>query len=215
MSQAVCGWTIFLLCTVLLLVGCGAKEPEQALEGTEVLAVAPFKQPRHNWELLAGHAASGEEVSPSILQELDQLLGAKLQEAGRQNYLTPAQVQECTLQVISSVEERNNLSALRFWSQVGECLDADYLLLPHLLNWGERQGGQWGVEEPARVHFDLYLLDVQEQKLLNRFKFDEQQKALSQDLLQLGRFFRRGGKWVSARELAGEGMQQAIQEWGL
>ncbi|MFO8032804.1 MAG: hypothetical protein R6U22_09695 [Desulfohalobiaceae bacterium] len=205
---------MFILSAVLLLGGCGTKEPDLLPEKEQVLAVAPFEQPRHNWELLAGYPASGEELSPDLMQELDQLLAAKLEKAGREDYLGPAQVLKCKKQV-SLAEKRNRLSALEFWSQVGQCLQADYLLVPHVLQWRERTGGEWGVQEPARVHIDLYLLDVQEQRLMQRFKFDEEQKALSQDLLQIKRFFGRGGKWVSAKQLAGEGMEQALQEWGL
>jgi hypothetical protein len=197
----------------LLLAGCGAKEPD-SLPENQLLAVAPFEQPRQNWELLAGYPASGDELAPELMQELDQLLAAKLQEAGREDYLGPAQVFKCKKQV-TRAEKRNRLSALRFWSQVGQCLQADYLLLPHVLQWRERKGGEWGVQEPARVHIELFLLDVKEQSLRRRFKFDQEQKALSQDLLQIRRFFGRGGKWISAQELAGEGMEQALQEWGL
>ncbi|MFP4392286.1 MAG: hypothetical protein ACOC43_17080 [Desulfohalobiaceae bacterium] len=205
---------IYLLPIVLFLVGCGAKEPELGLQKDEVLAVAPFEQPRQNWELLAGYPAKGEDLSPRILQGLDELLAAKLQDAGREDYLGPDRVQQCKEQ-LASQKDRSRLSAVRFWSQVGECLQADYLLVPHILQWEEREGGKWGVQEPATVHFDLYLLDVQEQRLKQRFNFEEEQKALSQDLLQIRRFFQRRAKWISAKELAGEGMEKAMQEWGL
>ena len=51
--------------------------------------------------------------------------------------------------------------------------------------------------------------------LLHRAHFAEEQKSLVNDLTQIGSFFRRGGKWISALELAGEGMDKAVEELGL
>ena len=42
------------------------------------------------------------------------------------------------------------------------------------------------------------------------FVFDEDQKALSQDILHIGKFFKRGGKWITVDKLAEEGINSGI-----
>jgi hypothetical protein len=72
----------------------------------------------------------------------------------------------------------------------------------------ERRGGNLAVEKPASVAFHVHLM--KENKVLKVFSFDETQQALSDNVLRLGDFVRRGGKWVTAGELAREGVHRAI-----
>jgi hypothetical protein len=65
------------------------------------------------------------------------------------------------------------------------------------------------------VVFDLFLLDVRQQKLIYRYHCEKEQKSLTEDLFGLGRFFRRGGKWVTAEALAREGMEEGLEALGL
>ena len=63
---------------------------------------------------------------------------------------------------------------------------------------------------------DIYLIDARKPyTLLQRTHFAEEQQALINDLTKIGSFFRRGGKWISDIELAGEGMDKAVEEMGL
>ncbi len=214
MKTRLLGFFVGVLAGVLLLEGCAPKQPALFQDQDRVLAVASFEQPKQNWELLAGYPAAQKVLEEEILQELDLLLEHNLQERGHQQFLKPEKVLECKRQITREYE-RTKLSALQFWNKVGNCLKADFLLIPHLFQWRERQGKEWGVQAPARVHFDLYLLDIRRQELVDRYKFDQEQQALSQNLLQLRRFFQRGGKWITARQLADEGIEQALQELGL
>ena len=80
----------------------------------------------------------------------------------------------------------------------------------------ERVGGEAGAVSAAAVNEDFYLIDARKpEALLQRSHFAEEQQSLVNDLTQIGSFFRRGGKWVSALELAGEGMDKAVEEIGL
>jgi hypothetical protein len=51
--------------------------------------------------------------------------------------------------------------------------------------------------------------------VVRRFLYDEQQRSLSEDLSHAGRFFQRGGKWVSTMELAEDGLRAGLREMGL
>lgn len=68
----------------------------------------------------------------------------------------------------------------------------------------ERKGGNFAVEKPAGIGFHMHLM---EGSVVGRvFVFDEDQQALSQNLFKIGKFFKRGGKWVTADQLAEEGI---------
>ena len=70
----------------------------------------------------------------------------------------------------------------------------------------ERKGGNFAVDKPAGVGFHMHLI---EGTVVGRtFVFDEDQKALSQDILHIGKFFSRGGKWITADKLAEEGINK-------
>jgi hypothetical protein len=70
----------------------------------------------------------------------------------------------------------------------------------------ERKGGNFAVDKPAGVGFHMHLI---EGTVVGRtFVFDEDQKALSQDILHIGKFFSRGGKWITVDKLAEEGINK-------
>ena len=94
---------------------------------------------------------------------------------------------------------------------MGRCLPADYLLVPQVLRWKEFEGGG----NPASVVLDLYLIDVKNERLVSRFHFDETQKALTDNLLDIGKYMRRKGEWVNADVLAKEGIEAGLREMGL
>jgi len=72
----------------------------------------------------------------------------------------------------------------------------------------ERKGGNFAVEKPAGVGFHMHLM---EGNIVGRvFVFDEDQQALSENVLNIGKFFKRGGKWVTADQLAEEGIHAGL-----
>ena len=70
----------------------------------------------------------------------------------------------------------------------------------------ERKGGNFAVDKPAGVGLHMHL--IQGTIVGRTFVFDEDQKALSQDILHIGKFFRRGGKWITVDKLAEEGINK-------
>jgi hypothetical protein len=74
----------------------------------------------------------------------------------------------------------------------------------------ERKGGNFAVEKPASVAFHMHLM---KNKVVGKiFAYSEEQKALMQNLLTVGKFFSRGARWVTAEELAGEGINAGLDE---
>ena len=96
-------------------------------------------------------------------------------------------------------------------------MGVDLLIVPQILDWRERAGSSAGVTTSAAVNMDFYLIDVREPggALVSRSHFKEKQVGLSDNLMNFDTFLKRGAKWLTAQELAMEGMQKMIKEFGL
>jgi hypothetical protein len=70
----------------------------------------------------------------------------------------------------------------------------------------ERKGGNLAVDKPAGVGLHMHL--IQGTAVGRTFVFEEDQKALSEDILHIGKFFSRGGKWITVDKLAEEGINK-------
>lgn len=202
---------------MLVSVSCSRPRPApvQRIPQAAALAVAGFTQPQYNWELLAGYLPPGAApIDEQTLMALDQELFARMFERDVGVKYTPAQTRQCQ-EIVLFEEQEGRLSAFKYWLDVGKCLPADYLLVPQVLQWGEREGTEWGVQRPATVVMDFYLIDVKNQGLVGRYHFEETQRSLSENILDAEKFIERGGKWITAMQLAGEAITQALEELGL
>jgi hypothetical protein len=75
-----------------------------------------------------------------------------------------------------------------------------------IYHFQERKGGNLAIDKPASVGLHMHL--IQGTIVGRTFVFDEDQKALSQDILHIGKFFSRGGKWITVDKLAEEGINK-------
>ena len=74
----------------------------------------------------------------------------------------------------------------------------------------ERQGGNFSVIRPASAGFHTHVFEGG--TLLQTIVFDETQQPLSENILRLFTFIRRGGKWITVGELAREGVQKSVDK---
>ncbi len=209
------GWLCLL--TASFLVGCATKKTEQdvpKISGN--IAVASFYQPEQEWEILGGYYSVQEEtdIDTKILKELNEIMAKELNQHGVDYKLGPGQVRQCREYVLYK-EDTKSMRSTQFWSKIGDCLSAEYILIPQIFDWRERKGGEFGVEKPAKVIFDLILLDVLHKKVIRSFRYEKEQKALSENILNIFKFFQRKGRWITAKRLAKEGIVQGIEELGL
>ncbi|MFP4236376.1 MAG: hypothetical protein ACLFRQ_02515 [Desulfonatronovibrio sp.] len=203
---------IFLLLVLsLVLFSCAPKKPVSDPPDEAVVAVAGFTQPAHQWQMINNHIVAGKDrVDEDIIAKLNADL-AGFTSQSKYTIVGPRLLEQCEKLVSHGTDPG---SAFHYWVQVGRCVPADYILVPFLFDWQERKGGELGVERPAKVTLELNLINVEE-LIMDRFLFDERQLSLSENILGAGQFFKRGAKWISARELAREGLQQGVRELGL
>ena len=78
----------------------------------------------------------------------------------------------------------------------------------YVYRYEERIGGNFGAERPASVGFHMHLMEGN--MALRVYEFDEVQRSLSENLFDFGKFIRRGARWITAAQLAGEGIDSGL-----
>lgn len=202
-----------IICMIFMVSGCQkAEEQQRFIMPDIVVAVAPFTQPTQTTELLAGFIPEAQKRIPeSTLNELTDLFHKKLH-AEKHSYVF---LSNADIQGDMARDERGRRNALITWAERAKKAGADMIIVPHAVVLQERVGSKLGVVTPAAINEDFYLIDAREPvTLVTRCHFSEEQKSLASDITRIGSFFKRGG-WITAQELAAEGMDKAVREFGL
>lgn len=97
--------------------------------------------------------------------------------------------------------------------KVGNELEADGIILGYVYRFRERKGFSLSVEKPASVAFEIHLIRVSDGAIVWRGIFDKTQTSLMENLLQIASFLKEGGRWVTAKELAAEGMDEVLKDF--
>lgn len=186
-------------CCLLAALGCAqdntvtraGKESNFAVSGIAVLPVKPAADVRESLSLADEKTLqSGSRVMDGLLQEaLANKAGFRFVKAGR-------------------IEDagHNLATARRIAAQQG----CNALLETTLSRYVERIGGEYGVKQPAAVTFAYKLYEVDEGKVLCHGSFDEQQQSLMENLLTLPKAQHRGLIWLTAEELARDGLKEKL-----
>lgn len=83
------------------------------------------------------------------------------------------------------------------------------VLYGRIYRFRERQGSSFSVVEPASVAFALVLYDGKTGRILWMEEFDETQKPLSENVLNIKLYGRL--KWLTAEELAERGLKKMLE----
>jgi hypothetical protein len=74
----------------------------------------------------------------------------------------------------------------------------------------ERKGSNIAVDKAASVGFHAHF--YRGGSLIKTAIFDETQQPLSENILRLGTFLKRGAKWITVDELCREGVEKVVDE---
>lgn len=178
------------------------------------ISVAPFTQPLHPGQLIVGQIPENQGHIPhDALVTLDRQLREVLITGTKRQYIF---IPRHNLPLdLTNAHSTGQPGALPRWLAYGREHDAQYLLIPQVLDWHEREGSSAGVTQSAHVRVEFFLVNVAEGDLGNRSIFEEKQVGLTENLLTVGEFLKRKGAWVSAETLAVDGMQKAVRDLGL
>ncbi len=172
------------------------------------IGVAQFTQPTAVQELMAGYIPEDQApIAAKDLEALDMDFAKVLTDGTDRRFLF------IPTDALSLKSYKGPV--IEYWLELGKAADVDLLIVPQALAYTPRLGGDMGVTKAAAVMLDFFLIDVREEVLVHRYPFTEEQIGLAENLLEIDKFFLRGGKWLTAEELAQEGMVNVIKEFGL
>ncbi len=95
--------------------------------------------------------------------------------------------------------------------EIGQRLAADAVLLTTVNRFVERVGGDYSADQPASVAFDFKLMATKSGRTICSGFFDETQKSLFENLLSFSGAAKRKFKWITAADLATEGIRQRFE----
>ena len=144
-----------LLCLCLAALACTRKPTSTAdmprlLSPAASVAVLPFSQPDSNAGLLMGQLPDPQgRIDGSHLADLDNRLQEALRErkSSRRYDFLPSSA----LPRIPAGHSAHQPQALPALAAVAASHGAEYLLVPQVINWHEREGSRMGVTRPAHV----------------------------------------------------------------
>ena len=213
-------WIMCVLLSLLVLTGgCNRKPASTAdvprsLSHQYKIAVAPFTQPRDISQLIMGQLPQPQALAArDVLVAQDRQLRDVLYTSTKRSYDFLPRTRP--LPDLKRLHTAERPQALPLWVEYARKTSADILLIPQVLTWRDRQGSAAGVTEPAHVRLEFFLLNIKEGNIIGHSVYEVEQQGLTENLLNVGDFFKRQGKWVTAEELAREAMTKAVKDLNL
>ena len=213
-------WILCALLSLLVLTGgCNRKPASTAdvprsLSHQYKIAVAPFTQPRDISQLIMGQLPQPQALAArDVLIAQDRQLRDVLYTTTKRSYDFLPRTRP--LPDLKRFHTSERPQALPLWVEYARKTSADILFIPQVLTWRDRQGSAAGVTEPAHVRLEFFLLNIKEGNIIGHSVYEVEQQGLTENLLNVGDFFKRQGKWVTAEELAREAMIKAVMDLNL
>jgi PBP1b-binding outer membrane lipoprotein LpoB len=214
-----------ILIMSLMLASCSTPaihaEPAQQTSSMKSILILPFHDVSGYYEsninvrcYLCGQVMTTgyvpESAGPFLTSELVSLMEKKqqytiLSSDGSQDMLTG----------MMSNTDNSQAQDLNLYVSAGKRVGADAVLIGHIFRFIERKGNRASVESPASVAFDLHLILVDSGAIVWTGHLDQTQRPLSDNLMELGTFIRRGASWITAEELALGGLEDMLRRFSL
>lgn len=190
---------IFISTIILILLNSCVPAPQPgdyALVGSDVkrIAIMPFSLDKNKEDL---------EVPPGFLSRFNYKLHENLSSGLKNTEIVDLNKSYDILRKYESYD--NNFA--KFSEEAG----ADLILTGFISNYSQRVGSDLGVESPASISFLTRLYDSRSGELLWQYFYTEEQSPLFENLAEVGKFFKRKGKWVTAWELSEEGINVVVK----
>jgi peptidoglycan-synthase activator LpoB len=176
----------------------GSKNP---LEIKKIVLIPFFSQPGYSEE---------ESTSYPVTSEKEQFLTNALYNglASKEKRVNIVSIEISASEFADVKKESPSLTSKDTALKVGKGLGADAILIGNIFVYREREGTELSVVSPASVAFDVQLLNTADGGIIWETYFTETQKPLLENVGEVGKFIKRKGKWVTADELAKEGVEE-------
>lgn len=209
------------LCALLpLLTGCASSTPVRTAQAgkepviLKKLAVVSFeKLTSSDASRMARCPVCGTVYNICDLPQnadltIQEFFLGKLEQSGRFSIIPPYQSDQI-YQKIRSENERQPVT--KQLQMTGQALGVDGIVAGYVSCFRERVGYRYSAERPASVTFGVYLVRASDGELVWGSIYDKTQQSLSENVLQASTFFSRGLKWVTAAELAEDGVEELLK----
>jgi hypothetical protein len=198
-----------------------AAQPQTPPAGARVerIAVMPFLKGRpgpDGGEILNCPICELYFSKESILSDADRILTRYVQDALENRYGARVGPLEQTMEVYERIPKDETVDTPRTLARrLGEALGTNLIVTGTVLRFRDRVPAAAEGDSGASVAFNVYLIDVASGRMLWKAKFDETQRPLSEDISGARAFFKRGAKWLSAKELARYGVKEIFKKFPL
>ena len=209
---------LFLICITLLISAC-ARDVPQPTPDKHSIAVMPFIKGRDPQNLANTLSCPFERfcyeddaLEPDADQIMTRMVYEKLISQLNERVSPLKKTRETYEALLFDHPRATPLDIARDLGQEG---GADYVLVGNIWRYRKRQGSSLGVTKPASVAFSLYLVNTANGKTVWEARFNETQQSLSENLFKAPEWFKRGGTWLEAKELARYGLEDLLREFPL
>jgi hypothetical protein len=97
--------------------------------------------------------------------------------------------------------------------KVGAELEADGVVVAYVYRFRERRGYDYTAEKPASVFFEIQLFRSHDGIIVWKGIFDMTQTSLMENMFRASYFVKDRGRWITAKELAKEGMEDTLKKF--
>ena len=145
-------------------------------------------------------------IKPEDLMDLDKFI---LDGLIKKNYrpIPPGQMKGMRAAILL---EDNQINPASYFKMIGVTQERGAILIGNIYRYRERMTKG---DPPASVGLTLRLIRVEDGKVLWRGRYDETQKSILENFINISRIFKKGFRWASAKELAQNGIAQLMDSF--
>lgn len=145
---------------------------------------------------------------PSSLQLRDG--AAALTKILQEYFADNSKIRVLSVEELESFKTEYNATPSAQAQFIGQSLKTEAVMLWELQRYSERRGSDYAIQSPASLAFTYRLLHAESGQTLCAGSFDETQQSATENLLSLKKIANRGFKWITASDLAQEGVAKKL-----
>lgn len=158
---------------------------------------------------LSGKVFSIDQVDPLAVDFVRKNISTVIEKMGSY-HLLPAAVGDAEAMIGLAPMAGLRSERIALIQKAGERQGADSVLCTYIYAFRNRVGTAYGVDSPTMVSFEMNLVSVATGRIVWQRDFNETQQTLNENLLQLGKFLQRKGRWVTAEEMAAKAIEDLL-----
>jgi TolB-like protein len=208
----IAGFILIVLLACSITVQAGEENPEKSKSGTRI-AVVSFQSlaPEEGNTVfcpVCHIGSSGGKILEGAEKIVEEIFVEKLGKVKGIEIIPSEKVQSVYRRVSSEKLKSAFVENLR---KVGNELGSDFMAIGYVYRYTERVGYKYSSERPASVVFEIHLVKTDDGSIIWRGFFDKTQKSLMENVFEISSFFKGGAKWITARQLTEQGMDEVFK----